>query len=70
MKRMILLIAVALSGCASDTAILRIIEYQAGGNLLAATQGIAVHQTPGRPFAKVRIDYQGERGHVQIESAP
>ena len=56
-----------LSGCATDTAILRITEYKAG-TLTNTLGGIAVEQTPGKPFANVVIQYKGDKGTVVIDS--
>lgn len=58
------------TGCATDIAVLRIVEYKSGSVIAAFSgDGIAVHQS-GKPhaFADVRIIYQGERGAVTVES--
>lgn len=58
------------TGCATDIAIIRIVEYKSGSVIAAFSgDGIAVHQSGKlNAFADVRIIYQGERGAVTVES--
>lgn len=60
------------TGCATDLAVIRVVEYKAGSMIAAVSgTGIAVHQSgAAHAFADVRIIYQGERGVVTIEPHP
>lgn len=71
MRAVILIFAtLLLAGCASDAAIIRVIEYRADSPLSAlAGSGVAVHQSgKAHSFANVEIVYEGERSTVTITS--
>jgi hypothetical protein len=56
-----------ISGCASDTAGLRIVEYRVGETL----SGVSVHQYgAAHAFAHVHIRYRAERGEIEVVAAP
>lgn len=72
MSRVISLIVLAfvLVGCASDTAVLRIVEYRVGTVIAAVGgNGIAVHQAGAEhAFARVQITYESDKGTVIVDT--
>lgn len=63
-----MLLILVLTGCASNTAVLRIVEYRAGTVLSAVSgTGIAVHQSgKENAFARVEIVYEGDNAVVTV----
>jgi hypothetical protein len=66
-------ISLLISGCA-DTAIIRVVEYGAGGAaglVTGGAGGCAVHQQKGAgAFAEVKMTYAGEKCTVEISACP
>lgn len=61
------LAALLAAGCAADTAIFRVIEYDAAA-LLGRAGGCAVHRTPatgGRRAERIEVVYAGQRCSVR-----
>lgn len=68
MKTLIIASCLFLTGCATNTAVIRIVEYRADSVLAAVSgSGVAVHQSGGEnAFVKVKIEYHAERGVVTV----
>jgi hypothetical protein len=67
MRAAVLCLLALAAGCAADTAILRVIEYDAAA-LIGRAGGCAVHRTPATgepPAERIELVYAGSRCSVR-----